>query len=145
MEKLVWWPVHMVFLGLLLAFLREAIRSITFGSDQEPTSPLAYLVELPVSGGEKPLQVWPIREKIRLGRGFGNDVVLDDPFVSINHARIYLDKKEYWLEDLGSTNCTYVNGELVSGPQRLRQVALITVGNAVVVFHTCSTSPVGKG
>lgn len=137
--------MHIIFLGLLFAFLREAIRSIGMAPNHRSSLPLAYLVELPIPGKERPAKIWPVTNEIQVGRGPGNDVVLDDPFISVNHARIYLDKKEYWLEDLGSTNCTYVNGELVSGPQRLRQVALITVGNAVVVFHTCSTSPVGKG
>lgn len=145
MGKWGWWPVHLIFLGLLFAFLKEAIHSIVMVPDPQSSQPLAYLVELPIPGSKKLPQIWPVANEIRIGRGYGNDVVLDDPFVSTNHARIYLDKKEYWLEDLGSTNCTYVNGELVSGPQRLRQVALITIGNAVVVFHTCSTSPVEEG
>ena len=144
MGKWLWWPVHMLFLGLLFVFLREAIRSI--GLDQGVGhSPFAYLVELPTHKDQESLQVVPVKYEIRLGRGSSNDLVIEDPFVSLSHARIYLDKEEYWLEDLGSTNRTYVNGELVNGPQRLEQVAIITLGNAVVVFHTSPNSPVGKG
>ena len=134
----------MLLLGLLFAFLREAIRSIRM--DQAAgCRPFAYLVEVPISKEHESLQVVPIKDEIRLGRGPSNDLVIEDPFVSLSHARIYLEKEQFWLEDLGSTNRTYVNGELVNGPQRLEQVAIITLGNAVVVFHTSPNSPVGKG
>jgi len=135
----------MTFLGLLVAFLREVISSFKVESAPMSLSPPAYLLQIPLPGSQQLPQVLPITGDIRLGRGSTNDLVLDDPFVSNIHARIYFDREEYWLEDLGSTNRTYVNGELVNGPRMLKQVALITIGNAVVVFHTSPNSPVGKG
>ena len=53
--------------------------------------------------------VIPMATAITLGRKENNTVVLNDRFVSSYHAKIYLKNREYYLEDLQSTNGTYVN------------------------------------
>jgi len=135
----------MLFLGLVFMFLQEVIQSFRLESGQGRQEPLAYLVQLPLPGSPKPSQAALVDDEFLLGRDPASDLVLDDPFVSAIHARIYRQGEEFWLEDLGSTNSTYLNGELLSGPQKLTEVAVITVGNAVVVFHTSPNSPERKG
>jgi hypothetical protein len=55
----------------------------------------------------------PLVGKIKLGRDKANDIVLEDKLVSRRHAVIQKIGEEYFLEDLGSTNGTLVNGKRV--------------------------------
>src|SRR5688572_5023304 len=48
--------------------------------------------------------------ELRLGRMPGNHIVIDDSGISRDHARLYRDDDAYRIEDLGSSNGTYVNG-----------------------------------
>jgi hypothetical protein len=66
---------------------------------------------------------------LTIGRGGQNDLVLDgDEFASARHARIEARRDGVWVEDLGSTNGTYVNGAKVDGSQRLGSGDLLRVG-----------------
>ena len=58
-------------------------------------------------------------ETIIVGRDVTNDVILTDAEVSRRHSRLTLSPQGYVLEDLGSTNGTFVNGERLSGPYLL--------------------------
>jgi predicted component of type VI protein secretion system len=59
------------------------------------------------------------QETIILGRDVTNDIILSDAEVSRRHSRLTLSAQGYVLEDLGSTNGTFVNGERLSGPYLL--------------------------
>jgi FHA domain-containing protein len=66
---------------------------------------------------------------VTLGRGGQNDLVLDgDEFASARHARIEVRGDGVWVQDLDSTNGTYVNGSRVAGAQRLDPGDLLRVG-----------------
>jgi pSer/pThr/pTyr-binding forkhead associated (FHA) protein len=65
----------------------------------------------------------PLVGKIRLGRDKANDIVLEDKLVSRLHAVIQKIGEEYFLEDLGSTNGTLVNGQRVP-PHKYVRLAL---------------------
>lgn len=146
MERWLWWPLHAALLGLLFMFLRMIIMSLHWEQNNgTKRQPQAFLVKVPSSGTFHPPKVVLVGKETRLGREASNDLVLEDPFVSTTHARVYLVGEEYWLEDLGSRNSTYVNGAPVIMPQKLSQAAVITMGNAVVIFHTAPNSLVGKG
>lgn len=67
----------------------------------------------------------------RIGRGRGNDIVVDDPEVSSNHARISLVQRKFVLEDLGSSNGTLVNGERISAC-RLRDGDIVGIGGTAL-------------
>lgn len=64
-----------------------------------------------------------------VGRSPGADIVIGASYVSGRHARFSLMGKDLVLEDLGSTNGTYVNGELIAGPTGLRDGDLVAIGN----------------
>ncbi len=66
-------------------------------------------------------------DRIRIGRRPANDVCIADRSVSGNHALLTLDSDGLWIEDLGSTNGTYVNGEAVKR-HRLNTGDTILVG-----------------
>jgi hypothetical protein len=65
--------------------------------------------DLPVGAG------FPLTPRTLIGRHPGSDVVLDDSFVSGEHAELEADEAGWVLRDLGSTNGTFVNGEEVIG------------------------------
>ena len=70
-----------------------------------------------------------------LGRG-DVEIVLEDPFASSRHARIERQGGVMVLEDLGSTNGTYLNEELLAGPQPLHSGDRIRIGDSVFTFLT---------
>ncbi|NJD59975.1 MAG: hypothetical protein C3F13_04335 [Anaerolineales bacterium] len=53
---------------------------------------------------------------IILGRGDGCDFEVDDQTVSAHHARLAYRRQQWWLEDMASTNGTFLNGEAVTSP-----------------------------
>lgn len=73
--------------------------------------------------------VIPMATAITLGRKENNTVVLNDRFVSSYHAKIYLKNREYYLEDLQSTNGTYVNENKIEGNIRLNVNDIIRFGS----------------
>lgn len=75
--------------------------------------------------------VVPMRNIITLGRKEGNSIVLTDKFVSSNHARIYVKDSIIILEDLNSTNGTFVNDQRVTGKIRLGVNDSIRLGSTV--------------
>lgn len=66
---------------------------------------------------------------VTVGRGSGNDVQLDgDEFASSRHARVEPRRDGVWVEDIGSTNGTYVNGVKLDRPRRLTPGDVLRVG-----------------
>ena len=70
-----------------------------------------------------------------LGRGSEADIVLEDSFSSSRHARLYPQGDAVVLEDLGSTNGTYLNGEPLGGPQPLHDGDRIRIGDSEFTFE----------
>ncbi len=69
-----------------------------------------------------------------LGRHPSNNIVIPDPFVSRKHARIAFDGDKWVIEDLGSTNGTFVDGEDIRGlgPIEIKNGSEIVVGLTVL-------------
>jgi hypothetical protein len=68
-----------------------------------------------------------------IGRDVTNDVVVGDAEVSRQHARVTRTPGGYVLEDLGSTNGTFVNGERLTTPRVLNPGDLIALGETVTL------------
>lgn len=68
-----------------------------------------------------------------LGRG-DVEIQLDDPFASSRHARITRQGRTMVLEDLGSTNGTYLNDEPLTGPRPLHEGDRIRIGDCEFTF-----------
>ena len=70
-----------------------------------------------------------------LGRGDQVDIRLEDSFASTSHARLLPQGDVVVLEDLGSTNGTYLNGEPLRGPQPLHVGDRIRIGDSEFTFE----------
>jgi len=70
--------------------------------------------------------------ELTVGRGAGCSVVLDDRHVSSLHARVWHDGFRWLVEDLGSTNGTWLNGDQVGGPRPLVTGDHLALGNVVL-------------
>jgi pSer/pThr/pTyr-binding forkhead associated (FHA) protein len=70
-----------------------------------------------------------------LGRGDQADIRLEDTFASSHHARLVPQGDVMVLEDLGSTNGTYLNGEPLRGPQPLHVGDSIRIGDSEFTFE----------
>jgi pSer/pThr/pTyr-binding forkhead associated (FHA) protein len=79
--------------------------------------------------------IYDIGEGAILGRGDGADIRLDDPFASSRHARLVPQGGVIVLEDLGSTNGTFLNDELVQGPQPLHPGDRVRIGDSEFTYQ----------
>jgi hypothetical protein len=71
---------------------------------------------------------------LTIGRGLNNDIILEDSRVSRHHAQIRYRSKRFWINDLGSTNGTFVNGEAVE-ERALRNGDVISLGGLELTFQ----------
>ncbi|TDA65674.1 MAG: FHA domain-containing protein [Clostridia bacterium] len=129
------------FLALLYYFLwlvvRTAYRDVFGGvrgaarKRELPGGEMRLVIEgpeeVPANGRQ-----FVLGEQTVIGRWRSNDVVIGEEYVSGRHAAIYRRDNAYWLEDLGSTNGTYLNGRPVHRPTRLSDNDRITVGGVVL-------------
>ncbi|WP_405005468.1 FHA domain-containing protein [Kitasatospora purpeofusca] len=72
-------------------------------------------------------------QTITLGRAHDSTIVLDDDYASSRHARIYPDQTGQWtVEDLGSTNGTYLDRQRLTAPTPLQPGMPIRIGRTVI-------------
>jgi putative peptide zinc metalloprotease protein len=93
------------------------------------------------AGGAVPL----VKTVTTVGRDVSNDVVIDDPSVSRNHARVVRGPDGFTIEDLDSFNGTTVNGRVLHGDwATLPDVATLHIGDIEVTFEQPRTTTVGS-
>ena len=84
--------------------------------------------------GHAPGLEYDIGEGAVMGRGDQAEIRLEDPFASSHHARLIRQGSVIVLEDLNSTNGTYLNEELLSGPQPLHQGDRVRIGDSEFTY-----------
>jgi len=90
-------------------------------------------------------QVFPLTEGvITLGREAYNDVVLIDPEASRKHCQISFQAGRYVIEDLGSTNGTYVNGRQILTATALNRGDVIEIGDMARILFQGPSSDIGE-
>ena len=72
---------------------------------------------------------------VTMGRGPGNDIALEDDFASAFHARLEARPDGVWVEDVGSTNGTAVNGIRLTAPRKLAAGDIVRVGETDFRFE----------
>ena len=113
------WVVRLAFLAALYVFLWTVVRTLVRDLRQaarEPAAELGRLVVLASPSGEPPVgSAFRLDAVTTLGRDVNNAIVIDDDFASAQHAALTYRGRAWYLEDFGSTNGTFVNGNPVTG------------------------------
>jgi len=77
-------------------------------------------------------RTFPLGQEVTVGRAAGCQVTLDDTYASQIHARLFARDGQLFVEDLGSTNGTYLNRKKVQGPMVMQRGDKLQVGNTVM-------------
>jgi hypothetical protein len=148
------------FLAILYLFLlwmaRSALKDLRRSADDgtEPSAGAAYADATGLHSAGEPARAsgtpklrvgsgaglrigaaYDLSEGALLGRGDQADIVLEDSFASSQHARLVPRGDVIVLEDLGSTNGTYLNDEPLRGPQPLHPGDRIRIGDSAFIFE----------
>lgn len=107
--------------------------SASVKKDRKAASKVASVSALKViEPPERRGTTYPVSDEMTVGRAEGCAVSLDDTFASQLHARIFRREDEFFVEDLGSTNGTFLNRKRVHGPVPIRKNDRLQVGNTVL-------------
>lgn len=93
-----------------------------------PTGPRLVVTEPADQRG----QSFPVGAEMTLGRAAGCQITLDDTYASQIHARVFVRDGQYFVEDLGSTNGTYLNRHKVAGPMVVHRGDKVQIGNTIM-------------
>lgn len=153
MSDLTFFLVRVGVLALLWIFILAALRTIrtdVFGpkvpraaraqaapppraakpKPQKPGKLPRHLVVTPPAGGGLTIDL--ADAPVTIGRDAGSTVVLTDDYASTHHARLVPRDGQWILEDLGSTNGTYLDRAKVSAPTPLRAGDKVRIGKTVL-------------
>jgi hypothetical protein len=108
--------------------------SLTAKPAERPSGKLVVLESPALDGGETyPLDSRPLT----VGRGTNNDLPLaGDEYASGRHARFESRRDGVWLEDIGSTNGTFVNGIRLTRERRLAPGDVVRIGETDLRFES---------
>ena len=131
-----------MFLALLFIFLILVVRAIyrdlrAPGVDSKPSRrKKKEKPQLVVLAADRNIGArYRLEDQVVIGRAPESGIVIDDTYSSQQHARVFADSGSFLVEDLGSTNGTYVNGRKVSYPLELRPGDRIKIGKTVFEFR----------
>ncbi|HYI45834.1 MAG TPA: FHA domain-containing protein [Actinomycetota bacterium] len=145
MPDLVLYLLKYAFLAVLYIFIARAVRAVyvelqpgatntgnTGGARQAPrkakkTPRKGVVIEGPAKGKSLDLN-----SELTIGRADKCHLVLDDTYVSQVHARIYPKGDTVVLEDLGSTNGTYLNRRRITSPSEVQRGDRVKIGKTVL-------------
>jgi hypothetical protein len=77
-------------------------------------------------------KAWALAGEVSIGRAAGCQVTIDDTYASQIHARIFSRDNQWQIEDLGSTNGTWLNRHKVAGPMVIKPGDVVQIGNTVM-------------
>lgn len=99
--------------------------------------------QLTMRSGPNPGTVYALDgDQITIGRDASNEIPVNDAEVSRSHSRLTFQGGKYVLEDMGSTNGTFVNGQRLTGPRVLKTGEVISLGEQIVfVYEAVDSDP----
>lgn len=135
-----------IFLALLLVFIFRLVKWMVGDLQQTRRVSGSKGANYPVNGGAaltviesaahdfKPGDSLPLGVEKLLGRGEASDIMIRDSFASNRHALIFFKEGQYWLEDLDSTNGTFLNEVKIDQPVVLSEGDIIKIGGIIFQF-----------
>ena len=137
-SKLMTWVFGVIFIVILYSIIYYALKimykDVKGGKKKNAPGKKAHGLEVlkTISNGTLGIgSVIPVTSTISIGRREDNSIVLNDQFVSSYHAKIYVKNNDFYLEDLASTNGTFINDSKVEGRVRLKVNDQIRMGSTV--------------
>ena len=123
--------LKIIFLVLIYVFLWQVARSMRSHVSPTVRRPAKSARELIVVRSETLAgQRYPLDRPKVVGRSDDADIIIDDSYASEFHLRVGVQEGEVMLNDLGSTNGTYLNGRRVTVP------TVITKGDSIPIGKT---------
>ena len=124
------WGVRIAFLLLLYVFLFRAFGALSRAMRTEGAARSLGTLVVERSPARTPRvgERLPLRASNSMGRDAGNDIALPDEAASARHATLEVHDGEWFIEDLGSTNGTLVNGVRIERRERVRPGDEIAIG-----------------
>ena len=118
------------------SFVLAPQEAAAVGLRPEPQLNMGLLVVLQSTAIDENTEFVLDSAGISIGRGGPNEVRLDgDDFASAQHARVEPRRDGVWIEDVGSTNGTFVNGVRLSRARKLAAGDLVRVGETDLRFE----------
>lgn len=77
-------------------------------------------------------EIYELADELTVGRAGGCQITLDDTYVSQLHTRVFRRENQLYVEDLGSTNGTYLNRRKVTAPIAIRRGDRLQIGKTVM-------------
>lgn len=140
--NIVFISLRYLFLGLLFIFLIIVVRAVYRDVNAPAAAPRVSrrkkreMPHLLVVAADRNIGArYYLVDDVRIGRAGDCQIVIDDTYASQQHARVREDNGGFVVEDLGSTNGTYVNGRKISYPLELRHGDRIKIGKTVFEFQ----------
>jgi hypothetical protein len=106
--------------------------SAAAAADVAHRSPQLVVARAP---GHEEGMIYDVDGDLVLGRGDRAEIRLEDPFASSRHARLFLQGNAVVIEDLGSTNGTYLNEEVLQTPRPLHPGDRVRIGDSEFTFE----------
>ncbi|MEW8956756.1 FHA domain-containing protein [Clostridium sp.] len=120
--------------SIIIFSLRIMAKDVRNGGKKKRLKKASLGLEVMSPGENNTLKagaVIPINGEITIGRRNDNSIILSDQYVSGYHAKIYLRNNQCIIEDLRSTNGTFINGEDVRGKRYIEEGDKIKIGSVV--------------
>jgi pSer/pThr/pTyr-binding forkhead associated (FHA) protein len=136
-----------LFLALIFLFLARAVRAmyLEINGPRSPRTPAAPAAATRKAGkspdkvalllsGQRP-RLYDLGDELILGRSDKCHIPLGDTYVSQVHARVFRRNGQFFIEDMGSTNGTYLNSRKVVGPTPVNRGDRVRVGRTELEFR----------
>lgn len=141
MFKILSWIIRYIFIILIYYFLYGIIRliyldiqSINRLDKKENNNPYLKLINRKERLDFDIQEIYDLKNVTTIGRAKDNSIQLLDKYISSNHVKITMDEGEYFLEDQGSINGTYLNSKKIEDVVRLKNGDRIGIGQVEFLF-----------
>ncbi len=105
---------------------------------------MAAQFQFTMRSGPTPGATYPLEgDQLTIGRDSSNGVTINDAEVSRKHARMNFQGGKYVIDDLGSTNGTFVNGQRLAGPVVLKSGDVVSLGEQIVLLYEALSADMG--